>query len=276
MFNESQDDRMNAPSKAMKKLLTEEYNKIYFKSNFRFLSNHNGYRNGSVHVIQGGAGVGKSTFIRSLLIDLLENNSRKRVGIWLSEETKVSFETHINNSGFPDKFIEKIYYCSDTDNGLNGDVNSIRYFIERNKLDILFLDNITTANMYNTSPSQQTTILSKLKLMTIEKNIPLVIVAHSKKDAQTKFKKETMHDVRGSGTLPNIAEYYYVIQKIAYEEHNNPKRIDLVFIDKSRDYSTNENDTYKLVYHPKSRLYLLSQPIGYDVIREYIKKRRTF
>ena len=70
-----------------------ENKKNHFHSTFNFISSHNGFRKGKLHLILSDTGTGKSTLIRSLMYDvLLSLPEDKKLLLILSEETEMDFE----------------------------------------------------------------------------------------------------------------------------------------------------------------------------------------
>jgi ABC-type proline/glycine betaine transport system ATPase subunit len=61
---------------------------VHAHSKLGFLNAHNGLRRGSLHLVLGTTGGGKSTLVRTVLRDIIFNaDNQLSVGVWLSEET---------------------------------------------------------------------------------------------------------------------------------------------------------------------------------------------
>ena len=88
-------------------LWKERAGKTFFPSTFQFLLSHNGWRNGKVHTFLGVSHGGKSTLVRTLVIDAL--CAKKKVGLVLSEETKVDFLVEFFYAKFDEDLDNKLF-----------------------------------------------------------------------------------------------------------------------------------------------------------------------
>ena len=163
------------------KFLNDERNTIDFKSMFTFLSVHNGWRNGEIHTIMGVAHGGKTTFLRSLLLDVLANNLNKKIGIWLSEEKTSDLKVELSKiKKMPISYYDRIFCRSNLENNGEDTLNHIRIFLEATKPDILFMDNISTWPLYEgLKPGHQAKIIFQIKELADKLNIPIVIIVHT-------------------------------------------------------------------------------------------------
>ena len=80
-------------------VLREMADKVYFKSHFEFIQSHKGYRPKNVHLFMGESHGGKSTLVRSLVMDACLSDEAPPVLVWLSEETPHEFLNELYRSG---------------------------------------------------------------------------------------------------------------------------------------------------------------------------------
>ena len=142
--------------------IKSEAKKIYFKSNFSFLNQHNGLRPGAIHVLMGTAGSGKSTFIRSVIGDCLKINPAP-VYTWQSEESVRELQFGMLSQGIDQKTLTKLYVESELDNN-NAQLNEILNRVKITGSKILVIDNITTSRFYmDRKISEQSAFITKIK-----------------------------------------------------------------------------------------------------------------
>ena len=87
-----------------------ENEESHFKSNFGFLNSHNGLRRKKMHLFIAPTGVGKSTFIRSLVRDVIFHNPGKKVFVWLSEETTKEFKVQMSYGMPAHDILKNVFY----------------------------------------------------------------------------------------------------------------------------------------------------------------------
>ena len=141
-------------------VISELKEKTYFETNMPFLLVHNGYRPKNIHMIMGTAGGGKSTLVRTCMIDILAKNKNAKIGVVLSEETRDELIGEFLDAigKIPDSFkrlfiLEELFSDSETTEDL---LKEISLFVEQEGIDILFYDNITTSEIYeHCTPRQQ-------------------------------------------------------------------------------------------------------------------------
>ena len=260
-------------TKTEKDLLKQDKEKVYFHSNYDFLSCHKGFRPCHIHTILGNAGGGKSTLIRSLIIDVLCNRPAKKVLLWLSEETRLQFLTEFGYSDFEefknDNFL--IYSEMDAKGKTPRQIFEDIEIIVRNKeVDILIYDNITTSKLYmDRTVAEQSAFCTAIKNAASRWAIPVVLVAHTNANITENYEKIiNMNDIRGGKTLINLSEFFYILQTFYIESD----RFMTLRITKHRGFSL-KNLIYKLVYSPKARLIALSKNIPFDDFKEAYKQR---
>lgn len=261
-----------------KKVLIEDSETHHWKSNFPFLSQHYGFRNGMVHLFIGTTGSGKSTLTRTLVCDLLSNlNENRRGGLWLSEETVTQFKVEFSRSGY-EKQTDFFHITSELTQEV-GDyisseekfLNAVDAFIRKFNLKILFIDNITTSKIYGNSIgiASQNNIATGLKKIASKHGIPLVIIAHTNANISDSYDKIiSSKDIRGSKYIGNISEFIYILQRVV----TNDKIIPYLLIDKCRTVSM-KNHFFELGYVPRRRIFAIAHPASFDQFKEHFKQR---
>jgi ABC-type iron transport system FetAB ATPase subunit len=192
-----------------------ELKEIHFHSKLGFLNAHNGLRRGSMHLVLGTTGGGKSTLVRTLLRDLIFNPSNDiQVGVWLSEETVKDYKRQVAY-GMPshDRLLSTACH-SELETTLDKKLTFFEW-IDFYKPDVLLMDNITTSAMYNDkSAAEQGAFISKLKEITTKNNMATVLIAHTDAKATDSMGRLiNLNDVRGSKSISNLVEFAYILQR---------------------------------------------------------------
>lgn len=125
-----------------------------YLSRFNFLNSHYGLRKAQLHILVGESGKGKSTLLRSIILDTVHHYNSLVV---LSEEDSDSFRYQLNELANNDKqkrnieeMLQNIKTFSELDTNFNPirDFNlyflKIRQFIQTYRIKSLFYDNIST------------------------------------------------------------------------------------------------------------------------------------
>jgi len=264
-------------SKEYDKKIHERFNKINIRTNFNFMKNHNGPRFGSLHLLIGTAGSGKS----AVLTGLVENIARLNMDsifIWLSEEKFDDFLFKLNKFDMPDDDKSKILVESDVDinsNKFNSWKEHIDYIFNQIKLTgckSLFFDNITTYSKYaGASPSEQTDIALYIKSKSIEFNIATFIVAHTKKDIPDNADYELNEShIRGSSNITNITEYLYIYQRFSTEHGYVP----IIRVLKHR-IAPMLDKIYLLQFSNRIASYTHDKAINYETYKNFYQSKQT-
>ena len=203
-----------------------ELREIHFHSSLGFLNSHNGLRRGSLHLILGTTGGGKSTLVRTLLRDLIFNPKNDlQIAVWLSEETVKDYKRQVAY-GMPshDRLLSTNAYSELDSSGRHDKKLAFFEWLEFYKPDVLLLDNITTSSMYNDkSAAEQGAFASKLKELTTKLNMATVIIAHTDAKATDSMGRLiNINDIRGSKTLGNLVEFAYILQRFEINESFYP------------------------------------------------------
>ena len=262
----------------------KEHETVFFKSNFNFLQSHRGYRPGKMHVLLGTSGGGKSTLIRSLVLDaILNDESDRKVLVWLSEETSKDFMTlFIDQLYFyakekQEKILKKIIVQSELDASKHFVKQSMAdwysfFQSEANKIEIsmIFFDNITTSVFYaEKKPEEQKEYLIKLKNFISNIKKPILIVAHTKSDINDGITRRiNKEDIRGSKFLTMIAEFFYVLQTFKRENSWWPS----ITIEKSRSIRV-KDVLYFIGFDTQKNAYVSDRSVEFSEFKEYYNNR---
>lgn len=247
-----------------------ENKKIHFRTAFDFLNCHNSWRPGKLHVFLGVSHGGKSTLVRTLVADALHGNKNK-VGIVLSEESEIDFLVEMSESKF--KQTKRLIIFEEMGRkfkSVDDYFNQLRLFIIENEIDILFIDNITTSYFYmDRSVSEQSYGSLKLKLIASELSIPFIPIAHTGANITENYSGLIeMNDIRGSKTIVNLAEFFYVLQSFFV----GTKRYNLIKISKHRGQEVKSRD-FQLFYFSSARMFGGDEKISFEKIKDIFKSR---
>ena len=265
----------------------EKRKKIFFHTELDFLREHNGFRPGYTHAFIAPISVGKSTMIRSVILDIIKCNPTKKILLYLTEESKEDFLVEIAQTAskfgpeqfekFMNLFNERIVIWSESSCELpEGEVSGtypedkIFHVINSHQCDIIVMDNITTSEHYiSATPASQARIVSRMKKFIKHEQIPLVIVAHTKKGTNLKNGLYGVDDIRGSGALSLLVEYSYPLFSVI-----TPDQIfSILRVEKNRTHNKTTSSFYAMKYHSRMRYYTKSENISVEMFNTHFKNR---
>lgn len=243
---------------------------IYFKSKLGFLNAHNGFRRGAIHLILGTTGGGKSTLVRTLLMDLLfEPEIQHHVSIWLSEEDVKDYKAQLAQ-GLPshDRLLNS-HAKSELDYQFKNEMELFEW-LEMIKPDVFIFDNVTTSCFYNDRQvKEQGEFVTKLKNITKKLNMATVLIAHTDaKVTDSMGRLININDVRGSKTIANISEFAYILQRFEINESFFPT----IRIVKHRSQELVHN-LYYLDYDKRLRLFKGDKHLEFNKFKEAFNAR---
>jgi len=251
--------------------ISRELAETSFKSNFKFLRDHNGFRRGELHTLTGTKGSGKSSLIKSMAIEAAFNS--KRVFILLSEETIEMYRHGIwrtaldGNRGDVDRtneFMDNIIFATELDieqgeQDINKFFHDLKGVILGQDVDLFIYDNFTTGFFNNEGVNDQGKAINFFKSITTKFDFSTLLVFHTSKGVDTNRKILDGDDVRGNSSSVNIGSYNYLIQTFF---KISPPRAFLI-VDKSRYHTKANKKVYELQYNIE-----LSLPDG-DIFSDY-------
>jgi len=190
-----------------------------FPTAMKLFTNHNGLRRNKMHLLIAPTGVGKSTFVRTMIIDFIEHNPEMKVLLWLTEETREDFEDEFSfgisekvmkNSSNLKVISEQSMDMTETAEDVYKQVNEIVDFYN---YDLVIVDNLTTSKLYlGATPKEQEKAAGWLKSL-CKKDLALFVIAHAGGAVQENSNKLLdENDIRGNKTLPNLVEFLYILQ----------------------------------------------------------------
>lgn len=201
--------------------LKEELKTYFFKTQIPFLKSHYGYRPGLFHIFLGPTGGGKSTLIKTLLLDVVGNLEGRKALLILTEETIKQFHTSMAEINcFSPKWMNLIIKTEDDiyqGDDFGAYIHELSEIIDKNKISIVFYDNITTSNYYmDKNPDIQSMFAKRVKNKLCQHyDIPFVLVAHTKSEITTNCNKIIgPEDIRGCKSTSNLAEFLYTLQVV--------------------------------------------------------------
>ena len=266
--------------------LIKEREKVYFYSDFKFLNAHKGHRPGNLHLYLGVAHGGKSTLIRSLILDALKRvDTDKKILVWLSEETENDFliEFSMALRGFEQKDAEIIFKklivhseLSFSKHFKNEPIKrKFEYFkdaVSRDDVDIIFYDNITTSCFYmDQKIDVQSFFIKEVKEIVGDINKPLIFVAHTGAEVtENSHRLINMNDIRGCKSIVNVVQYCYILQRFHIGEFYFPT----LRITKHRGQSV-ENKMYYITFDKEKNLYVQDRHLEFEEMKDNFKRRNV-
>ena len=266
--------------------LIKERAQVSWYSDYKFLMEHNGHRPGAIHLYMGVSHGGKSTLIRSLIWDALRRcPADKKVLVWLSEETEHDFLIEFIMAGhtLPKDdlitLISKLLIHSEMkwpEFFKRGDIENkndyMRETFARDDIDIIFYDNITTSEFYcDNHPSEQSTFVWELKELISNVKTPLILVAHTASEISENTPRFiSMTDIRGSKTIVNLVQFFYILQRFSIEDTYFPT----LRILKHRG-QTVKDTMYYLYFDKEKNIYNKDKKIDFNSIKEAFRQRNV-
>lgn len=276
----AQENVMNLPDPLLDpeflRELKEANHHVYYNSSFGFLNAHRGFRPGKIHTMIGVSGGGKSTLVRSIFLDFLKANPKKKVFVWLSEEEKMDLVKEIANTTYSEDHncLSRLFIFSEIDNPtLETGAQITRVLdakIREHQPDLVLFDNITTSIAYNDCTAKEQMIFSNsLKRTASGHNVPIFVVGHTGKNVGAYYDKIIKSDdIRGSSNIVNLSHYFYVMQSFFCDQEN----YSFVSIDKSRGHGI-ENKRFYIQYDPRQRIITQDKPISFEDFKLIYKGR---
>jgi len=185
----------------------------------KLFANHNGLRKNKFHLLIAPTGVGKSTFVRTVLIDFIENNPEMKVLLWLTEETREDFEDEFS-FGINERVmsnLDNLSVISEQSMTIGESGDDVRKYVseivDHYDYDLIIMDNITTSKLYlGATPKEQEYSASWLKSL-CKNDLALLGIAHTGGGVtENGSKLLDENDIRGNKTLPNLVEFLYILQ----------------------------------------------------------------
>ena len=146
----------------------------------------------------------------------------------------------------------------------------LKDFVLKDRVDILFFDNITTSNMYaGKRPDIQEKVQDWIKVLCSESDIPFIFFAHTDGLVNDGIKRLIeMNDIRGNKGLVNLAQFFYIMQRFEIDKLFFPT----LRVRKYRGYSV-EDRLFYLNYDKESSTFHSDHKLPWDEFNLAYKKR---
>lgn len=244
---------------------------VYFRSRFKHISSHNGFRPEELHTFIAEKGGGKSTLMRAWVVDCLIQ--KKRVFIRLSEESSEAYRDDIQMFFDQDSyhFLDNLVVDSELDlrpEDLGSDyVEALDQKIKEFGADILVLDNFTTSVLSRAAIHKQEDFAIQLRKLASRNAIPVIVAAHTEKGFK-RTQVATGDNIRGNMILSNTAAYIYTLTIF----HDQPGRPAVLLIDKARHHSAANKKLFLLEYDQKLSAYTTDKPMEFSDLKKVLQR----
>lgn len=249
-------------------LRKKQQSKIYYNTRFNFIKQHGGLRPNKMHLFVAPTHIGKSTLTHALINDLIEQNEKIKILLYLTEETSADLEASLSNfvrdfTNINAKLNVLVEDKSKTDEEIK---DTIEINILHADYDLLIIDNITTSKLYmDRKVSVQSDVAIWLKGLL--EDTTLYIIAHTNgNNYNTELLDET--HIRGSKTITNITEFLYIMQPVRI----NDTLFQFIRIIKHRGQSP-ENKFFKLQYDKRLKTITNDTPSDFNTFKDAFKLR---
>lgn len=244
-----------------------------------FLDDHFGFRPGCLHVLMGSTGKGKSTLAHSLICTLGE---KAELLLYLTEESPERVEMKLAAKDVDVSYLmpklqmlhERMLLNHMTPDTPLSFLRALSDELAKTEAKILIIDNLTTSAFFDGKFSASATIIAGLKNIAEKFNIPVFILAHTKKGInETTRPLMTPDDIRGSAQLALQADYFYIFYRIRKTaQYGQTIDTAAVYVSKSRDHD-NQDSVYKLEYRPEQKRYYADKLVNFQIFKSLMKER---
>lgn len=284
IYSEKSKGFFTQPDAQVLKDLKEKKERCIYPSIFNFLKDQNGLRSGDTHTLLGMESSGKSSLVRTLI---LEAGYHVPILVYLSEETTEDIWYELNRSfsllvqngladvmNDPKENINLIYEddAKDSVSNYSDLLILIRHKLIESKAQAFFFDNITTSEFYDDlTPNEQKKFARSLKRMGKELDIPIFLVAHTQKEFNGKNIMRT-GDVRGNNVIAMMSEHFYCFNARTVYNTATEKDERRVILQVTKMRGIDRDDVfYAMHYDFKTRLYDKDSGINSKIAREFLQ-----
>lgn len=263
-----------------KKEIIDDLKTTHFHSRLKCFSDHYGLRKGELHAIVGPKGGGKSTFIKTILLDLIA--SRKKIFLQLSEESVQKyvlilhniFEKTLGSGDKANEVMKNLHIESELEMDLKLK-NPTAYFKRLDALmheglyDVFLFDNFTTSFLSNTGKFEiESNAGNMFKALADKFSIPVLVVYHTAKTARVNEKLLDADDVRGSANAVNISSYTYLVTTFFNEK---PTRA-FITVDKARYHQKSNKARYEMNYDTELGVFTGDMVSSYEIMQNIVNR----
>jgi len=263
---------MISMDKSEKDYIRANRDTMHIVTDIKWAKQHNGFRPGKMHVFLGASHAGKSTYVRTIIKDYFQNNDTGFCGLWLSEESIQDFKEAVVDLNLPQRADICLELEAEIDLKSKKEIKEkLITFMDRHQPALFIIDNITTSACYEGADlNEAITILQDLKRAAHRNNTALIVVAHSRADiGEYNGRIIEPNDVRGTKSIVNLAQFYYVLQNFKINSHIYPT----LRISKHRGYDreTIKNIFWTSDYNTKTKTFDQTWFINWAEFKEKYK-----
>lgn len=264
---------------------------VMYDSKYTFLMDQGCWRPGDLHCLLGMESSGKSSLVRSLIIEAAFNipvlgflSEETSDDIWYELDKSVNLLKEKGLIPLDSDPLSNVTLLSETDRECSELFKSqdeilafIRKYLIKTKAKLFILDNITTSKWYRNLPDQEA-FVDKFKTMAKHENIPVFIVAHTSKQ----FLGNTLMrsgNIRGNNLLAMLAEHFYCFNNTLVDDPNTGKPRRVVILQVVKHRGINRDDyLFCMEYDSKIRLYTGSIVVNLSLAKKLLdigKQKQT-
>ncbi|MDY4127969.1 MAG: DnaB-like helicase C-terminal domain-containing protein [Peptostreptococcus porci] len=247
------------------------------KTNFDVIDKRlGGLNGGTLTIISGDSGVGKSSFINQVIANVIYDGNNcllysgeltnDNVSNWItrtisnesdivkSETDTGSKYTVTDNAKFliEEWLDNKLFLCKDDmKNDVNTVVNVIEYSAKIHSVRLAIIDNLMTISSNKPDKyERQEHIVAKLKECAKNNDIAIILVAHNKKN---KEQNQSIYNISGASEIVNLADHIISLtRKDSLENGNSIENYAYLSITKNRTSGITISD-YKLTFNRRRK-----------------------
>lgn len=236
-----------------------DHESTHFPTDLNVFKDHKGFRLGEIHNFVGPKGGGKSTWSKTILIQLCL--SEISTLLYISEEERTKYLKVVHEAALltmkDQSVIEnKLSYMTvlpELKNRGKFEIEtffeSIRDLIEVTGSKVFILDNYTTSFLAYQHINRQPDIFARFKELAIELNIAVLIFLHTSKQAD--LRKMDGDSVKGHAASINMGSYNYIIRQTGTGIDTR----NFIFTEKSRYHPKANKCLYEAKYNARVGLF---------------------
>jgi energy-coupling factor transporter ATP-binding protein EcfA2 len=233
-----------------------DMNKVEYSSSLKCFQMTKGLRKAELTTIIAPYGSGKSTFVKSILCDLMKGH--KRTLAFLSEEREDYYSSKIwqyfkivmgGDTDKANEYTKNLITESAVDS--KNKIRTVEDFILMLKesimtfgVEAIVFDNVSTSFIFNLPIYKQSEAFSELKQFAVDFDVPMICVFHTTKGFDIYEKILTGEDVKGHSSSTNIGSYNYTL--MTFFRLKKPRAF--VVIDKARYHGKANKKVFELNY----------------------------
>ena len=257
-----------AMSQEEREELTTASKSFFASTSLKHLVGLHGWNAGNIHTIMATTGAGKSTYVRTIIVDFLRHNPEKKILVWLSEVSIKDFKTEL--ARLPENIkLENIIAHSEVDSPSSSTIQNLKECSVAQDVDLFIYDNLTTSKVYSNDYKTQVSVLHQMKQACAIAEIPFVFIIHTKKGIDKYYHRLLTSDhVQGCSDIAQISEFFFVIQNV----YVGAKIMTHLILEKYRNKHP-KNNIFRLEYNPELGIYDVEDPKSFKDLNDVWKHR---